>query len=386
MNKRVEQVLPTAEALSIKVLVEPEPDLLMEKTSEFTPFIKEVQSPAIGLNFDIGHFFCAGEDPAEAMEALFKWIGHMHVEDIAATREHNHLIAGLGAIDFEKVFQTMGRLGYDGDISLELYPYVDTPDEAGKESRAHLAPIFERAGGVKGAVEKAIDDLRGGQQVNDPNAEDTRQALEKYTIDLTERAEQGKLDPIVGRDDEIRRTIQILQRRTKNNPVLIGEPGVGKTAIVEGLASRIARDTPSIVPPVPKPDTHACTGWSPKSAVELTKPVSLTTRFSRSRAPPAAALTWASRLIAHNRAAAAPPGEASSRRVVESVGALLGRLAAVGAGQPRLPDGDAFGGRDTGHQHASGSPPGAGEDHPDLVPRHRSPSPLHLSLRRRPCA
>ena len=142
----LEQVLPTAEERSIKVLVEPEPDLLMEKTSEFTPFIKEVRSPAIGLNFDIGHFFCAGEDPAEAMEALFEWIGHMHVEDIAATREHNHLIAGRGAIDFDKVFQTMGRLGYDGDISLELYPYVDTPDEAGKASRTHLAPIFQRAG------------------------------------------------------------------------------------------------------------------------------------------------------------------------------------------------------------------------------------------------
>ena len=79
-------------------------------------------------------------------------------------------------------------------------------------------------------------------QVNDPNAEDTRQALEKYTIDLTERAEQGKLDPIIGRDDEIRRTIQILQRRTKNNPVLIGEPGVGKTAIIEGLAQRIVNN------------------------------------------------------------------------------------------------------------------------------------------------
>jgi ATP-dependent Clp protease ATP-binding subunit ClpB len=84
--------------------------------------------------------------------------------------------------------------------------------------------------------------LRGGQQVNDPNAEDTRQALEKFTIDLTERAEQGKLDPIIGRDDEIRRTIQILQRRTKNNPVLIGEPGVGKTAIIEGLAQRIVNN------------------------------------------------------------------------------------------------------------------------------------------------
>ena len=75
--------------------------------------------------------------------------------------------------------------------------------------------------------------------MNDPNAEDTRQALERFTIDLTERAEQGKLDPVIGRDDEIRRTVQVLQRRTKNNPVLIGEPGVGKTAIVEGLAQRI---------------------------------------------------------------------------------------------------------------------------------------------------
>jgi len=142
----LEQVLPRAEELSVKVLVEPEPDLLMEKTSEFKPFIKEMQSPMIGLNFDIGHFFCAGEDPVVALEELFEWVGHMHVEDIAPSRKHNHLIAGLGVIDFESVFQTMGRLGYDGDISLELYPYVDTPDEAGKESRAHLAPIFERAG------------------------------------------------------------------------------------------------------------------------------------------------------------------------------------------------------------------------------------------------
>ncbi|MGI9221441.1 MAG: ATP-dependent chaperone ClpB, partial [Woeseiaceae bacterium] len=110
---------------------------------------------------------------------------------------------------------------------------------AAMDDKSPLLAIMQQAGAVRGAVEKAIDDLRGGQQVNDPNAEDTRQALEKYTIDLTERAEQGKLDPIIGRDDEIRRTIQILQRRTKNNPVLIGEPGVGKTAIIEGLAQRI---------------------------------------------------------------------------------------------------------------------------------------------------
>ena len=142
----LEQVLPRAEALSIRVLVEPEPDLLMERTSEFKPFIREVQSPMIGLNFDIGHFFCAGEDPAEALEEMFEWVGHMHVEDIAATRKHRHLIAGLGAIDFDAVFKTMSRLGYDGDISLELYPYADSPDAAGQESRAYLLPIFERAG------------------------------------------------------------------------------------------------------------------------------------------------------------------------------------------------------------------------------------------------
>ena len=92
---------------------------------------------------------------------------------------------------------------------------------------------------MRGAVEKAIEEVRGGEKVQDPNAEESRQALEKYTIDLTARASSGKLDPVIGRDDEIRRTIQVLQRRTKNNPVLIGEPGVGKTAIVEGLAQRI---------------------------------------------------------------------------------------------------------------------------------------------------
>jgi ATP-dependent Clp protease ATP-binding subunit ClpB len=88
-------------------------------------------------------------------------------------------------------------------------------------------------------VTQAIEQMRGGESVNDQGAEDQRQALKKFTVDLTERAEQGKLDPVIGRDEEIRRTIQVLQRRTKNNPVLIGEPGVGKTAIVEGLAQRI---------------------------------------------------------------------------------------------------------------------------------------------------
>ncbi len=110
---------------------------------------------------------------------------------------------------------------------------------AALEDKGQLGRILGDCGAVKGAVERAIDEVRGGEKVTDANAEDQRQALEKFTIDLTERAEQGKLDPVIGRDDEIRRTIQVLQRRTKNNPVLIGEPGVGKTAIVEGLALRI---------------------------------------------------------------------------------------------------------------------------------------------------
>ncbi|SJM90011.1 protein disaggregation chaperone [Crenothrix polyspora] len=107
------------------------------------------------------------------------------------------------------------------------------------EEKGFLQDLFKRIGLNKQAIEKAIDAMRGGQPVDDANAEDQRQALKKYTVNLTERAEQGKLDPVIGRDDEIRRTIQVLQRRTKNNPVLIGEPGVGKTAIVEGLAQRI---------------------------------------------------------------------------------------------------------------------------------------------------
>src|ERR1043165_3528293 len=107
------------------------------------------------------------------------------------------------------------------------------------EDKNTLARLLKDAGASKGAIEKAIDQIRGGEAVNDPQAEEKRGALEKYTVDLTARASSGKLDPVIGRDDEIRRTVQVLARRTKNNPVLIGEPGVGKTAIVEGLAQRI---------------------------------------------------------------------------------------------------------------------------------------------------
>ncbi|EWH00912.1 ATP-dependent chaperone ClpB [Halomonas sp. BC04] len=110
---------------------------------------------------------------------------------------------------------------------------------AALEMRHGVSKLLTQAGVTRKSLETAIDSLRGGERVDDPNAEEQREALEKYTLDLTERAASGKLDPVIGRDDEIRRTIQVLQRRTKNNPVLIGEPGVGKTAIVEGLAQRI---------------------------------------------------------------------------------------------------------------------------------------------------
>ncbi|MFG0670685.1 ATP-dependent chaperone ClpB [Pseudomonas sp. xss_1] len=110
---------------------------------------------------------------------------------------------------------------------------------AAMDENSKLGKLLLSQGVSKKALENAINNLRGGAAVNDANAEESRQALDKYTVDLTKRAEEGKLDPVIGRDDEIRRTVQVLQRRTKNNPVLIGEPGVGKTAIAEGLAQRI---------------------------------------------------------------------------------------------------------------------------------------------------
>jgi len=142
-----------------------------------------------------------------------------------------HLSNDLGRLlnVTDKLAQQKG----DQYVSSELFVL------AAAEDKGVVGKALKEAGGIKGALNKAVDELRGGEKVQDPNAEEARGALDKYTIDLTARAEQGKLDPVIGRDDEIRRTIQVLQRRTKNNPVLIGEPGVGKTAIVEGLAARI---------------------------------------------------------------------------------------------------------------------------------------------------
>ncbi|KAA1188338.1 ATP-dependent chaperone ClpB [Pseudohalioglobus sediminis] len=131
------------------------------------------------------------------------------------------------------VTDKLAQQGGDAYISSELVLL------AMLESKNRAGALLKECGVTAAALKTAIDEVRGGEAVNNPEAEESRQALQKFTIDLTERAEQGKLDPVIGRDDEIRRTIQVLQRRTKNNPVLIGEPGVGKTAIIEGLAQRV---------------------------------------------------------------------------------------------------------------------------------------------------
>lgn len=167
----------------------------------------------------------------------------------------NRLRSTLGAV-LERLATVQGA-GGDVHLSNDLNRLLNVTDKlaqqrndqyisselfvlAALDDKGALGAALREAGANKAALERAIAEVRGGQQtVNDPNAEEQRQALQKYTIDLTERAEQGKLDPVIGRDDEIRRTIQVLQRRTKNNPVLIGLPGVGKSAIVEGLAQRI---------------------------------------------------------------------------------------------------------------------------------------------------
>lgn len=138
--------------------------------------------------------------------------------------------------DLNRLFNSTEKLAQqykDTYISSELFLLAALNEEGA------LSKLLQKAGGNKQSIEQAINTMRGGESVNDPNIEERREALEKYTVDLTQKAETGKLDPVIGRDEEIRRTIQVLQRRTKNNPVLIGEPGVGKTAIVEGLAQRI---------------------------------------------------------------------------------------------------------------------------------------------------
>jgi ATP-dependent Clp protease ATP-binding subunit ClpB len=217
-------------------------------TTKFQAALADAQSLAVGKD----HQFI---EPVHLMQALLDQEG-------GSTR-HLLTLAGVQVNPLRsKLGEALDRLssveGVGGDVHLsndlsKLMNLVDKMAQkrgdqyisselfvlAAMESKGVLTGLLRDAGGSKGALKQAVEQMRGGESVNDPNAEEQRQALEKYTIDLTERAEQGKLDPVIGRDDEIRRAIQVLQRRTKNNPVLIGEPGVGKTAIVEGLAQRI---------------------------------------------------------------------------------------------------------------------------------------------------
>lgn len=150
---------------------------------------------------------------------------------VSGTAGEVHMSSDLGRI--LNVTDKLAQQGGDAYISSELVLL------AMLETGTSVAKLLHDSGLKVLDLKSAIDNMRGGESVDNPEAEESRQALDKYTIDLTERAEQGKLDPVIGRDDEIRRTIQVLQRRTKNNPVLIGEPGVGKTAIIEGLAQRV---------------------------------------------------------------------------------------------------------------------------------------------------
>ena len=150
---------------------------------------------------------------------------------VEGTAGELHISNALGKL--LNVTDKLAQERKDQFISSELFVLAVMDD------KGPLQDILLSAGANKKSIAAAVEAIRGGQSVNDANAEDQRMALEKYTVDLTERAEQGKLDPVIGRDEEIRRAVQVLQRRTKNNPVLIGEPGVGKTAIVEGLAQRI---------------------------------------------------------------------------------------------------------------------------------------------------
>ncbi|MGB5708336.1 MAG: ATP-dependent chaperone ClpB [Arenicellales bacterium] len=217
-------------------------------TAKFQLALSDAQSNALGRN----HQFI---EPAHLMQAMLDQDG--------GTVRHLLTQAGVNVNQLRSaVGETIDRLssveGNAGEIHIsnDLGKLLNVTDQlaqkrgdqyisselfvlAALEDKGALGRLLRESGASKNGVEKAIESMRGGQNVDDPNAEDQRQALEKYTIDVTERAEQGKLDPVIGRDEEIRRAIQVLQRRTKNNPVLIGEPGVGKTAIIEGLAQRI---------------------------------------------------------------------------------------------------------------------------------------------------
>lgn len=134
----INQVIPHAKKTGVKVLVEPEPDLLIQKSEEFLQFIEQVDQEIVGMNFDVGHFFCVNEDPADLIDKMWPYIGHFHLEDIAATREHVHLALGEGAIDLKRVLSGIQRKGYTGYVTVELYPYQEDPGDVARQTMAYL--------------------------------------------------------------------------------------------------------------------------------------------------------------------------------------------------------------------------------------------------------
>ena len=217
-------------------------------TTKFQQALSEAQSLALGK----GNQFI---EPVHLLTALLNQQDGSIAPILTTSGVNVALLRNELNAELNKLPQVSGN-GGDVQISRQLLNLLNLCDKlaqqkqdkfisselfllAALEERGALNDILKKCGAKKEQILQAIQHIRGGQSVNDQNAEESRQALEKYTIDLTARAESGKLDPVIGRDEEIRRAIQVLQRRTKNNPVLIGEPGVGKTAIVEGLAQRI---------------------------------------------------------------------------------------------------------------------------------------------------
>ena len=131
-----------AEKEGVLLLIEPEPGLLVETADQFLELMRHIDSPAVGLNFDIGHAYCVGDDPATTIPRVARYIRHFHLEDIAATRVHHHLVPGEGAIDFAATFRAIRQIGYDGWVTIELYPYVDDPDAAARTALERVRPLM----------------------------------------------------------------------------------------------------------------------------------------------------------------------------------------------------------------------------------------------------
>jgi sugar phosphate isomerase/epimerase len=142
-------VIEHAEKVGVLLLIEPEPGLLLETADQFLEFMQYVDSPAVGLNFDIGHFYCVNDDPAATVPRLAKYARHYHLEDIAATRVHHHLVPGEGAIDFDATLRAIAATGYAGWITVELYPYVDDPDPAARSAFERVSTLLQAVKGGK---------------------------------------------------------------------------------------------------------------------------------------------------------------------------------------------------------------------------------------------